>query len=100
MATTGWRAFLASFSLTIGNPKVIVFFLSILPLALDLDKLDFVNLAIVASVAAAILTSVLATYALAANRVRGLFVSTSAAKLVRKATAGVMAGVAVVILTR
>ena len=100
IATTGWRAFLASFSLTLGNPKVIVFFLSILPLALDLDRLAIGDLLTVAALAATILTSVLAAYALAAERVRGWFVSTSAAKLVRRATAGVMAGVAVVILTR
>ena len=50
-ATTGLRAFLGSLSLTVGNPKVIVFFLSILPLALDLDKLRLGDLAVVAAVA-------------------------------------------------
>ena len=97
---TGGRAFLASFSLTLGNPKVIVFFLSILPLALDLDRLKIGDLLVVAATAATILTSVLAGYALAAERVRGWVASTSLAKLVRRATAGVMAGVALAILTR
>jgi threonine/homoserine/homoserine lactone efflux protein len=99
-ATSGWRAFVASFSLTIGNPKVIVFFLSILPLALDLDRLDLVNLAIVACLAAAILTAVLASYALAADRLRGWLGATPAVKFVRRATAGLMAGAAVAILAR
>ena len=39
-ATRGWRAFLASLSLTLGNPKVMVFFLSIMPLVVDLTDAD------------------------------------------------------------
>ena len=100
VATTGWRAFLASFSLTIGNPKVIVFFLSILPLALDLDRLQAVDLFVVAGLSAVILSSVLGAYALAADRVRSFVAATPAVKLVRRACAGVMAGVAVAILAR
>jgi threonine/homoserine/homoserine lactone efflux protein len=99
-ATTGLRAFGASLSLTLSNPKVIVFFLSIVPLALDLDRLDLLNLLVVAGIAVVILTGVLATYALAANRLRGWIVGARAAKIVRRATAGLMAGVAVAILTR
>ena len=38
-ATRGWRAFSGSLSLTLGNPKVIVFFLSIMPLVVDLNAL-------------------------------------------------------------
>ena len=39
-ATRGWRAFLGSLSLTLGNPKVMVFFLSIMPLVVDLQDVD------------------------------------------------------------
>ena len=99
-ATTGLRAFLGSLSLTVGNPKVIVFFLSILPLALDLDKLRLGDLAVVAAVAALVLSGTMTGYALAANRVRGWLAETRAVKFVRRATAGLMAGVAVAILTR
>ncbi|MGC9958957.1 LysE family translocator, partial [Roseiarcus sp.] len=38
-ASRGWRAFLASLSLTLGNPKVMVFFLSIMPLVVDVRTL-------------------------------------------------------------
>ena len=38
-AARGWRAFSGSLSLTLGNPKVIVFFLSIMPLVVDLDAM-------------------------------------------------------------
>ena len=36
----GWQLFLSSLTLTIGNPKVIVFFVSILPLVVDYAKYD------------------------------------------------------------
>ena len=38
-ATRGWRAFFGSLSLTLGNPKVMVFFLSIMPLVVDLKAM-------------------------------------------------------------
>ena len=38
-ATRGVRAFLGSLSLTLGNPKVMVFFLSIMPLVVDVRTL-------------------------------------------------------------
>jgi threonine/homoserine/homoserine lactone efflux protein len=99
-ATTGARAFLGSLSLTVGNPKVIVFFLSILPLVLDLGQLEIRNLFIVAGLAALIQTGIFLSYALAANRVRGWLAATPAVKWMRRATAGLMAGVAVAIVTR
>ncbi len=38
-ASRGLRAFLGSLSLTLGNPKVMVFFLSIMPLVVDVKSL-------------------------------------------------------------
>ena len=35
----GWRAFLGALSLTLGNPKVMIFFLSIMPLVVDVRAL-------------------------------------------------------------
>ena len=99
-AASGARAFLGAFSLTIGNPKVIVFFLSILPLVLDLGQLELRNLFVVAGLSALIQTCIFLSYALAANRVRGWLVATPAVKWIRRATAGLMAGVAVVAITR
>ena len=99
-STRGFRAFLGSLSLTLGNPKVIVFFLSIMPLVVDLDSVDLTRFVIIAVVSAVILTSTLASYALAANRVRGWLGSTRAVKFIRRATAGVMAGVAIAVVTR
>lgn len=99
-AASGARAFFGSLSLTLGNPKVIVFFVSILPLVVDLGAIDLARFLEIAAASVAILTVTLATYALAANRVRGWLRSTRAVKFLQRATAGVMAGVAVAVLTR
>src|ERR1700733_14679334 len=49
-ATRGWRAFVGSLSLTLGNPKVMVFFLSIMALVVDLRTLTTLALAELAAV--------------------------------------------------
>ena len=90
---TGWRAFLGA--LTLGNPKVIVFFLSIMPLVVDLDAVNGVSIAEMAATCVTVISATLGAYALAANRARRWFRSNRAMTAVRRATAGVMAGVAV-----
>jgi threonine/homoserine/homoserine lactone efflux protein len=96
----GWRAFLASLSLTLGNPKVMVFFLSIMPLVVDVRILTPVALAELAAVSAVVIFSTLAAYALAANRARVFLSSTRAMKFVHRAAGGLMAGAAVAVATR
>jgi threonine/homoserine/homoserine lactone efflux protein len=99
-ASRGWRAFLASLSLTLGNPKVMVFFLSIMPLVVDVRTLTFPELIELGFVCGAVIFSTLALYALAAARARTFLKSTRAMKLVHRAAGGLMAGVAVAVATR
>ncbi len=86
--------------MTLSNPKVIVFFLSILPLVVDLGAINPPRFFEIATASTAILSGTLTAYPLAANRVRGWMHSTRAVKLIQRATAGVMAGVAVAVATR
>ena len=99
-ASRGWRAFFGSLSLTLGNPKVMVFFLSIMPLVVDVRALTPAALAELVAISAVIISSTLAAYALAANRARDLLRSTRAMRFVHRAAGGVMAGVAVAVATR
>ena len=99
-ATRGWRAFLGSLTLTLGNPKVMVFFLSIMPLVVDVRTLTTLALVELAAVCAIVIFSTLALYALAANRTRAFLSSTRAMKWVHRAAGGLMAGVAVTVATR
>jgi threonine/homoserine/homoserine lactone efflux protein len=99
-ASRGWRAFLGSLSLTLGNPKVMIFFLSIMPLVVDIKALTSLALMELCAVCAIVIFSTLAAYALAANRARTLLSSTRAMKLVHRLAGGVMAGVAVAVAAR
>jgi threonine/homoserine/homoserine lactone efflux protein len=99
-ASRGLRAFFASLSLTLGNPKVMVFFLSIMPLVVDVRTLTLVALLELGAVCGTVIFSTLALYALAADRARALLNSTRAVKFVHRAAGGLMAGAAVALATR
>jgi threonine/homoserine/homoserine lactone efflux protein len=99
-ASRGLRAFLGSLSLTLGNPKVMVFFLSIMPLVVDVKSLTPLALAKLAATCIPVIGLTLGAYALAANRARALFRSPRALRLVHRGAGGVMAGVAVAIAAR
>jgi threonine/homoserine/homoserine lactone efflux protein len=99
-ATRGWRAFVGSLSLTLGNPKVMVFFLSIMPLVVDVRTLTALALGELAVVCWMVIFSTLALYALAANHARTLLRSTRAMRFVHRAAGGLMASVAVAVATR
>jgi threonine/homoserine/homoserine lactone efflux protein len=98
--TLGWRAFLGSLSLTLGNPKVMVFFLSIMPLVVDVKTLTIGALAELAALCAVLISATLGLYALAANRARAFVRSTRAMRMVQRAAGGLMAGVAAAIAAR
>ena len=99
-ASRGWRAFMGSLSLTLGNPKVMIFFLSIMPLVVDVRTLTPAALVELAAVSVLVMSATLAAYALAANRARGFLRSTRAMRIAHRAAGGVMAGVAVAVATR
>jgi threonine/homoserine/homoserine lactone efflux protein len=87
-------------SLTLGNPKVIVFFLSIMPLVIDpkaITPLVFVEMAIVIVL---VITPVMAGALVLADRARRVFTSETALRRINRATAGVMAGAAALIAAR
>ena len=99
-ASSGWRAFFGSLSLTLGNPKVMIFFLSIMPLVVDVRTLTPAALVELAALCAVVISATLAAYALAANRARAFLRSTRAMRIAHRAAGGVMAGVAVAVVTR
>jgi len=94
------RLFLAGLAINLGNPKVIVFFLALLPTVIDLDKLTPLGFAELALIVAAVASSVLAAYALAAARARRLFTSPRAACVVNRCGSVVIAGTAISIAAR
>ncbi len=91
------QLFFGSLALTIGNPKVMVFFLALLPTVLDLTKITVSDFLKVALAILIILSSVLSIYALAALRARRLFKSSRAVRWLNRGTGTAMAGAAVAV---
>ncbi len=94
------RLFIASLTLTLGNPKVMIFFLALLPTVLDLTKMSLAAFMEVAAAICLILTTVLSIYAGAAMRARRLFKSVRAVRWLNRGTGTVMAGAAIAVATR
>jgi len=95
-----WRLFLTGVAINLGNPKVIVFFLALLPTVVDLGSLTPLGFAELALIIAAVASGVLTSYALAAARARRLFTSPRALRLVNRGSGAIMAGTAITIATR
>lgn len=94
------RLFLGGLAVTMGNPKVMVFYLALLPNLVDLRAVNPAGYAELAGVVLAVLTLVFSGYILLAARARRLFTSARAMKTVNRATGAVMAGAAVAIAAR
>ncbi|HEY5863487.1 MAG TPA: LysE family translocator [Casimicrobiaceae bacterium] len=92
-----FRLFLASLSLTLGNPKTMVFFLALLPTVVRLEDLTLAGFLEIAALSALILPLVLGAYVVAAVRARRLLQSPRAVRLVNRGGATVMAGAAVAV---
>jgi threonine/homoserine/homoserine lactone efflux protein len=96
---SGLRLFLAGLTVTLGNPKVIVFFMALLPTLVDLERLDALGAVEIGAVIVVVLSAVLA-YAAAAARARRLFRSPRAMRLVNRGAGAIMAGAAAAIAAR
>jgi threonine/homoserine/homoserine lactone efflux protein len=94
------RLFLAGLTVTLGNPKVVAFYLALLPSLIDLARVGLLGYVELAGISAVILTAVFGAYAVAAARARALFRSTRAMRLLNRTGGTVMAGAAVVVATR
>lgn len=89
--------FLAGLTLTLGNPKPIIFFMAILPTIVDLTTLTPLGMLEIAGVIVVAIYAVLGAYALAADRARRLFRDESSLRTLNRTTAVVIAGAAAMV---
>lgn len=94
------RLFLAGLAINLGNPKNVVFFLALLPTVVELETLTPLGFAELLVLIIVIVASVLAAYALAADRARRIFTSPRAVRLLNRGSAAIMAGTAVAVASR
>jgi threonine/homoserine/homoserine lactone efflux protein len=97
---SGWSVFLGSLSLTLGNPKAVLFFMALLPSLIDLDRLTPGAFAEIALVMSVLLSAIIHGYVLLAARARHLFRSPRALRILNRGTGLVMAGAAAAIASR
>jgi threonine/homoserine/homoserine lactone efflux protein len=85
------KTVLAGLSLTLGNPKTIVFYLALLPTVVPLDKMTVGGFFELAGIVVVILLIVGLAYAAAAARAREFFRSPKALRRLNRVTGGVLA---------
>jgi threonine/homoserine/homoserine lactone efflux protein len=82
-------------ALTLGNLKVIVFLMAILPRIVTLERLTLSGITAISLVIGLVMIAVSISYSIAAERARQLLSTASALKMINRVTGGVVAAVAV-----
>jgi threonine/homoserine/homoserine lactone efflux protein len=95
-----WRMFVAGLLVTLGNPKIMMFYLALLPTIIDLSRIGTVAWFELTLTMLIVLMAVDFGWALLATRARKLLTTRRAVKLTNRASATLMAGVAAAIATR
>jgi len=93
------KAFLNGFLLTMGNPKVILFYVGLMPTFIDLAAVSGLDMLILCVVLTLDLGCILAAYAYAADRARHLFTSSKAMRRMNRGAGVVLAGSGVAVIT-
>lgn len=94
------KLFLGGFAVTMGNPKVMVFYLALLPTILDLTRVNLLGYAELVFATLGVLTVVLGAYIVLASKARRLFTSPRAIRILNRTTGAVMAGAAAAVAAR
>ena len=94
---SGWRLFGTGLAITLGNPKIMVFYLALLPTIVDLDRIGAAAWLELTAVTLGVLMSVDLAWALLAVRARRLLTSRRAVKIANRTSATMLAGAAAVI---
>jgi len=93
-------SFLGSLSLTLGNPKPMIFFVALLPTVVKLENLPPFGYVEIAAAIAVILPAILGTYVFAAARARRWFRNPRSTQLINRGSGTLMAAAAVAVVTR
>ncbi len=96
----GWKTFLAGFSLTMGNPKTIIFYLAILPTVVPLEQMTPLAFAELTVIVIVVLLVIGCGYAALAAKARDFFTSPKALRRLNRTAGAMMATAATVVAVR
>jgi threonine/homoserine/homoserine lactone efflux protein len=99
-ARSPWRMFIAGMLITLGNPKIVLFYLALLPTLIDLTHVGVVAWAQLVVTMLAVLIAADCFWSLLASHARRFLVSRRARMIANRTSAAAMAGAAVAIATR
>lgn len=94
------QLFLGSLTLTLANPKTIIFFLALLPTVVQLEQLTLVGFLEIVLAIVIVLPFTLGAYVVLADRARRMFKSATAVRRINRGTGAAMACAAVAVATR
>jgi len=92
--------FMGGLAVSLGNPKVMVFYLALLPSLIDLSRVSLLGYVELVALTLAVLTLTLGAYIMLAARARRLLRSARAMRMVNRGTGVIMASAAVAVATR
>ncbi|AZO10466.1 MULTISPECIES: LysE family translocator [unclassified Mesorhizobium] len=93
-------SFIAGLTLTLGNPKTMIFYLAITPTIVDLKAITLADYGVLLALTAIVLFVVLVPYLALAAKARWFLKSPRALKLLNRTAAGFMVGAAAAIAAR
>ncbi len=94
------KMFAAGLAITLGNPKIMVFYLALLPTIIDMQRLTVVGWAELTATMLVVLIAIDLAWVFLAARARQLLKSPFAVRVANRCCAGMMAGAATAIATR
>jgi threonine/homoserine/homoserine lactone efflux protein len=92
-----WRMFLAGMAITLGNPKIMVFYLAVVPSLLDLGHLTLASWVELTLTMLVVLMAIDLSWAIAAARARRLLKNRRAVRAANRVSATLMVGAAAAI---
>ena len=95
-----WRMFFAGMTITLGNPKIMVFYMALLPSIVDMTAVTPPVWVQLVATMLVVLIMIDLSWVLLAAKARGFLKSRRAVQIANRASAGTMAGAAVLIATR
>lgn len=99
-AGSGWKMFLTGMSVTLGNPKIMMFYVALLPTIIDLSRVTVFGWLELTATLLAVLAVVDLSWVFLASKARRLLKSPRAMKIANRVSAGMIGSAAAAIAAR